>query len=104
MGSGSGTQLRQGRRTRWKEATQWVNDTQRKAHAHLLGVRELVLVSPKGVADAGVGIGTHLDTSTILCRRILYEACWPSHWITHLIIPIYKKPLSTDQETTGAST
>ena len=28
---------------------------------------------------------------TILCRRILYEAFWPSRWRIHLVIPIYKK-------------
>ena len=28
---------------------------------------------------------------TLLCRRILYEACWPERWRVHHIVPIYKK-------------
>ena len=28
---------------------------------------------------------------TILCRRILYEACWPSRWEVHNVVPIFKK-------------
>ena len=28
---------------------------------------------------------------TILCRRILYEACWPSCWRMHHIIPVFKR-------------
>ena len=28
---------------------------------------------------------------TIVCRRLLYEGCWPKVWKVHLIVPIYKK-------------
>ena len=28
---------------------------------------------------------------TQVCRRLLYEGCWPRVWKTHLIVPIYKK-------------
>ena len=28
---------------------------------------------------------------TLLCRRLLYEACWPSIWRLHLICPLYKR-------------
>ena len=28
---------------------------------------------------------------TRLCRRLFYEACWPSRWQLHLLCPIYKK-------------
>ena len=28
---------------------------------------------------------------TILCRRILYEARWPSRWKVHNVVPIFKK-------------
>ena len=31
---------------------------------------------------------------TIVCRRLLQEACWPSVWKLHLVIPIYKKASS----------
>ena len=33
---------------------------------------------------------------TILCRRILYEAFWPTRWRVHLVIPIYKKAAVSD--------
>ena len=33
---------------------------------------------------------------TILCRRILYEANWPTRWRVHLVIPIYKKAAVSD--------
>ena len=28
---------------------------------------------------------------TFICRRLLYEGCWPLKWKLHLVIPIYKK-------------
>ena len=28
---------------------------------------------------------------TQVCRRLLYEGCWPSAWKLHLIAPIFKK-------------
>jgi len=28
---------------------------------------------------------------TRICRRLLYEGCWPNVWKVHLIVPIYKK-------------
>ena len=28
---------------------------------------------------------------TQICRRLLYEGCWPTIWKMHLVIPIYKK-------------
>ena len=28
---------------------------------------------------------------TRICRRLLYEGCWPKTWKLHLIVPIYKK-------------
>jgi len=28
---------------------------------------------------------------TRICRRLLYEGCWPLIWKLHLIVPIYKK-------------
>ena len=28
---------------------------------------------------------------TIICRRLLYEGCWPKIWRMHLIVPIFKK-------------
>ena len=27
---------------------------------------------------------------SILCRRILYEACWPTRWKLHHVIPIFR--------------
>ena len=28
---------------------------------------------------------------TRICRRLLYEGCWPKAWRYHLIVPIFKK-------------
>ena len=28
---------------------------------------------------------------TQVCRKLLYEGCWPSAWKLHLIAPIFKK-------------
>ena len=28
---------------------------------------------------------------TVICRRLYKEACWPSIWKLHLIIPIFKR-------------
>ena len=30
---------------------------------------------------------------TRICRRLLYEGCWPMIWKLHLIVPIYKKTI-----------
>ena len=34
------------------------------------------------------------DPFTKICRRLLYEACWPKIWKYHLIVPIYKKDVA----------
>ena len=31
---------------------------------------------------------------TKVCRRLLYEGCWPSQWRYHLIVPIFKKDVA----------
>ena len=31
---------------------------------------------------------------TKVCRRLLYEGCWPKQWRYHLIVPIFKKDVA----------
>ena len=31
---------------------------------------------------------------TKICRRLLYEGCWPKQWRYHLVVPIFKKDVA----------